>query len=449
MKIIFANSIKRLRREGLKSFAVPLIAFTLVVLINSLGGIREMLNEQYEYTMDNFVIVAQLSDLSGTIVDDLRIEERHIELFTDPNAPLSLYDFTSNLIIRRTLDAEILSSGESFTLMGVIDKVAIEPEYGEAAATVTFFEGYDESVFKSEERAVIISDDLMVYTVDGMLSMNILNQLPGEWVFDYSELSERFGMRIEFWEGTFYLVSEFPDGSESWTNIELDVLADEFDFEYTYVEGEVIALETKLVVVGTVSGTADGMVYAPFWAVGEIVEELLGEPKFSEHLSMTLANNRDLLRLKGIASLSFSRVRPVGAVRPLAMTIYDSEFFETLEPLRQNIILVDVTIPIIYFISVIVGFLTSMVLTRQRKAEFAILRSVGVRSRDIFVGALSEQFMLSFIGALAGLGVIAVALRYMSLESPMIFLACYMLGAIFSASRAARTNVLLLLRDRE
>jgi len=40
-------------------------------------------------------------------------------------------------------------------------------------------------------------------------------------------------------------------------------------------------------------------------------------------------------------------------------------------------------------------------------------------------------------------------LGYLSFERALIFLACYMLGAIISAIRAAGTNVLLLLRERE
>ncbi|MCL2221485.1 MAG: ABC transporter permease [Oscillospiraceae bacterium] len=392
MGTMFRYALKRQLREGIKILAVPLVAFTLVVLINALGGIREWLEYEYEYTMDNFVVVAQLSDLWGDVTDELAVAQDYISIFTDPDMPVSLYRFTNELMLRRSFEVKSLIGDIGVELIGVTG-LAADAVLASETSDVNFFYGYDESLMQGNELTAIVSDDLLEMVDGGRVSINIMVNLPGE---------------------------------------------------------EAKAREEEVTVIGTVSSdTGDSLVYLPFWTVSALAEDIAEAPLLSELLSITLAENRELSAFKDVASLIFPRVMPVFDTRPFAMTIYDSEFFETLEPLRQNLILVDVAIPFVYIIAVGVGFLTSVLLTRQRKAEFAVMRSVGMRRGSIFTVALGEQFLLCIIGSALGLAAIAVFWGYLNFERPLIFLACYMLGAIFSAARAARTNVLLLLRERE
>jgi len=452
MRIMFGHSILRLIREGAKSFSVPFIAFVLIVLINLLGGIKSWLEEQYEDTMDNFPVVAIVSDLSGNNTDDLKIGLRYIDLFTDPDTGLSLVEYTGKLSLRRTLeDFDIPGYMTGITLIGITgigSDSSLDPEHG---AEITFFEGYDESNFLSEEWLGVVSEDLYELVEDGVLTIAMITKLPDEVIEKpiLPEDEEIIIHRLHADGGLtdFYFIRVYIEGLEgvrgAWTD-------EPFFPEYvtTTVEGKIISVDKELTVIGTVSGAGYGRVYSPFWMVNEFALEL-GEPFIiSELLNVTLADNRELSGFKEIAGLSFPRTNPVFDSRPLAITVYDSEFYETLEPLRQNIIVVDVATPFIYFLSIAVGFLTSVLLTRRRKAEFAIMRSVGVSKWVVFISALTEQALLSTTGAALGFAFVAVIWDYTSLTRPAIFLICYLLGAIFAAISAAGTNVMKVLRDR-
>ena len=112
-------------------------------------------------------------------------------------------------------------------------------------------------------------------------------------------------------------------------------------------------------------------------------------------------------------------------------------------------IYVDIATPFVYFISISIGFIASFLLTRRRKSEFANMRSVGVGKGRIFLGALFEQTMLCAVGVVAAGALFSRVWGDVFIRESLIFLGCYMLGASISAARAAGTDVLRLLREKE
>jgi len=443
MLYMLGHSIKRLSREGLKSLSVPIVAFMLVVLINLLGGVRAWLEDEYEYTMDNFPVIAELSNLEGSQTDGLHIEMRQISLFTDPDAFASLARHSSDLTLKRTFGVVAVPGfSEGVEMIGITSvraDTSLEPGFG---VDITFFEGYDDSALASDEMFALISEDLYLLTNNGMLSITVerklpdeiteiwTNPVPGRLVTHYINGEPVYFVRVQTFPG-FWVEEPFDPG-----------------IEITVIEGEVVTIEADLTVIGTIHGTGSSIIYSPFWTVSELGTEIDGEPPFSERLNVTIYDNRELSAFKGSAFMNFPRVRPLHDSRPFAMTIYDSVFYETVEPLRQNMIVIDVATPFIYLLSIAVGFLTSVLLTRRRKPEFAVMRSIGVHRSVIFISALAEQALLSIAGATLGFVFVAIAWGYTSLTRPAIFLACYLLGAIFSAASAAGTNVMQVLRDR-
>lgn len=397
---------KRIMRDGSKSLSVPLIALVLVVLINLLGGVRQQLEAEYLDAIENYPILVRLSDHSGENIDDLNIREFVINQFASADHPLSLYEYTSDLSLRRTLtivdiagleaDGEDADNMLASSLIGITNAGVLYPIEEDIDVIITFFGGYDESVFTTSERVFVISEDLLPYVTDNKL--------------DISYRSNNQAVPVAALMATI--------------DITLDI-------------------------VGTVSGIEHQTILAPFWTVSEIGHESDNSDIYSQLLHMTVADNRELSGLKSKASDTFARVRPVFSILPFSMTIYDSSFFETLEPLRQNIILVDVATPFIYIISVALGFLTCILLTRRRLSEYAIMRSVGVHRRNIFVAALGEQAILSLIGASLGLALVSFAWVYTSFVRPAVFLACYILGAVFSVTRAVGSDVMAILRTKE
>jgi hypothetical protein len=421
MFFLLKHFMKRLPREGFKSLSVPLLAFVLVVLINLLGAVKASLEAEYEDLLDNYPIVAELSDLSGEITDGLHIDARTIELFTEPDHALSLRGYIRDVTLRRTL----------------------EVDGGTVLTGVTILEGFDDSVFSSYEHVCVVSEDMM--PEDGVLRVTINTKLPDEDVWGLKEgYFEEMTLTNFMWDIKYFYM-EYDFEADPPTSEKVYVEANEA-FEHTVIEGEYVSAERELAVVGTVPGVET--VYVPFMTVSELAAELDGSPYYSELLRATV-RNRSLAMFKNRASLSFPRVRPIYDSRPHAMTIFDSVFYETLEPLRQNIILVDVATPFIYAIAICVGFLTSVLLSRRRKPEFAVMRSAGVHRRHIFTGALVEQAVLSVTGAALGFALVAAVWGYMDYERPAVFLGCYVLGTVFSAVKAAGTDVLKILREKE
>jgi len=401
MVFLLRHFFRRLIREGAKSLVVPLLAFVLVVLINLLGGIKVWLEEDFEDTMSNFPVVAKLSNITGSMTDGLYISDKYIEIFTQADAPLSLQAYTGALTLKRTMnivDEAGLPTGT--VLVGITDAGAdddIDPETG---AIITFFEDYDERILNTNELVCLISEDILAQNRDGVLRAVVKS---------------------------IYR----PDGPGG---------------KPASLYGKI---EIELTIVGTVSGSVGDRVYAPFWTVSALGMESDELPYHSERLYAMVGDNRALSTFKSIASLSFPKVAPIYDSRPFSMMIYDSAFYETLEPIRQNMIVIEVATPFLYIISVCVGFLTSILMTRRRKPEFALMRCAGIHRRDIFIGTLAEQIVLSLTGAALGCILVAATWGYFSAAKPTVFLACYVLGTLFSSIRAAGTNVLKILHERE
>jgi len=477
--------LKRVMREGAKSLAVPLLAFTLIVLINTLGGIKEWLDYEFINTMENHPIIAELSDLTGEKTDELAISMDVISLFTQPDSPVSLYEHTGEIILKRSLDTTIVGSDIETTLTGITSITLDDNLDPEAGVFINFFDGYDESIFKTTEPVCIIGEDMLAMVENGKLKIASSVQMPGELDW-YADPEKNHGITASQTEwGTMLVAYEYEEnnymfGELRWMSYEdllpyleeADFKSTTFDYYMTaivsysvpvliqmtivYTEGEVLTSERELTVAGTVSGADSDVVYAPFWTVIDLLEEFEEYitmwndiPFYAESLSIIVADNRELTEFKNLASLSFSRVRPVRSTLPFAMTIYDSTFYETIEPLMQNTVLVEIAIPIVYVIAVSVGFLASTLLTRQRKSEFAVMRSVGIHRRDVFTGVFSEQLILSLTGAVFGCGLTFLIFRDITFLRPAILIGCYLLGTIFAAIRVAGTNVLKVMKDKE
>ena len=280
-------------------------------------------------------------------------------------------------------------------LVGISAPEADDDLSNEGDAVITFYDGYDASVFRSSEYVAVVSEDFLEFADDGMLKIRIptagsMQNKPGE-----------------------------------------------------------DAMEVFLKIVGLVSGLDDNVVYAPFGIVNEIGMEASGRVPYTEILRATIADNRDLVEFKQTAYRTFNDIGVFFNDLTFAMTIYDAEFYNTTEALMQTIFFIDIATPFVYVITICVGFVASFLLTRRRKGEFAIMRSVGVNKVSVFFGTLFEQTLLCAIGVVLGCLVFTLSWGYTYYRQPLVFLACYMLGVIISAARAAGTDVLLLLRDKE
>ena len=257
-------------------------------------------------------------------------------------------------------------------------------------ANISFYDGYDESIFKGDKNLAVVSEDVLSWAQDGKLNFNVHSKL-----------------------------------------------------------GAVDVVEADLRIVGTVSGVPEGSVYAPFAVVSALGDQTDGLSAYTELLRAKIRDNRELSEFKQTAFRTFSEVGIFFNPQTFALTIFDGEFYDTTEALMQTIFFIDIATPFVYLISICVGFVASFLLTRRRTNEFAVMRSTGVGKFSIFFTTLFEQALLCAFGVAAGCVVFALTWGYVYYERPLIFLGCYLLGAVFSAGRAAGTDVLRLLKDEE
>ena len=436
MLLLMRYFFRRLVREGLRSVTVPLLALVLVVLINLLGGVKAWLEEEYENTMSHFPVIARLSDTTGAATDGLYISEKYIDLFLDADAPVSLYRYTGELTLKRTMNiVDDTKQPTGLVLTGISNFGADDDLAPESGAVITFFGGFYEGVFSTDETVCVVSEDLLeaagVAQADGTKSDD-----------DQSNATQSAATQPDAAQRSIALTS---DGKLRMNVRSISNPAGPGGIPASLYK----VIDVNLTVAGTVSGSAGNRVYAPFWTVSALGIESDELPRHTERLFVKIADNRALSTFKQVASLSFPKVAPIYDSRPFSMMIYDSDFYATLEPLRQNIILIDVATPFLYVISVCVGFLASVLLTRRRKPEFALMRCAGIHRRDIFLGTLTEQVVLSTVGAALGCALVTVTWGYFSIVQPSIFLACYILGTVFSSISAAGTDVLKILQERE
>lgn len=416
--------IRRIPREGFKSLVVSVLALVLVFLISIMGSVRYRQAVELEYVIDNFEVSVEVSHPIGRNTEGLMVGERFINLFTYDGAPYSLAGFLKNTQLRREFAITIpFLAGDFVELMDVwlqiepprptppeaplpqgritgITSLLADPGLNPAGGVfIDFFAGHDESVFLTGERVVVVSEGIF------------RNLDPEDLVLTFT-----------VW-GDHSAVEGAADAFVLWRT----------------------SAEMQLQVIGVVHG-AEEQILAPFWAVSELWEASTGQAPYSTLMNALIADNRLIDEFTQEAKQHFAAAGAVVEGRPHALTVFDSVYNDVVRTLRQNIMLLDTVMPLVFGLSVCVGFVTSFLLTRRRRGEFAVMRSIGVRKSDVFCGALAEQFILSLTGAVAGcLLFFAVGGEFLPVPAA-IFTVCYTLGAIASAAQAAGTNVLKILR---
>lgn len=266
----------------------------------------------------------------------------------------------------------------------------------------------------------------------------------------YSGLSVEKGVVINYYEG--YDAEIFMTGANV-AIVSEDVLAwadgGMLRVPVSARENAINETIAELEIIGTVSGVGQGMVFTPFATASRLGVESDGRPQVTEILRARIADNNDLVAFKRDAMRTFSEVGVFFNEQVFSMTIFDAEFYDLTEALQQTVFFIDLLTPFVYFITVCVGFIASFLLTRRRTSEFAVMRSVGVNKESIFLMTLLEQGLLCAGGVVLGCAVFYLTWDMLFISRPLVFLGCYLLGAILSAARAARTDVLRLLREKE
>ena len=549
MRKIIEFSLKRIYREGLTSLAVPMLAFSLVLLLSVLGGVYAQMEAEYEDMMTNHEITVEVSDSDGTATSGLKIGELYLSQLTDPDAVFSMHGYIKNLVLKRELDIVGENAQTSSVMLIGLDDESKIGYFADAyslvnaviisydpAVEIDYFEGFDAGIFESDytnssSGYCVISEDLMEFVNDGLLEFSTIYRMgPNTRIKDFwlkvagtvsnaadgefdsvaftsvrnlnyiaqttkNEVLETSAFiyndqRITFYSYEITITLDLPvvGSLVGITAVEaFGATSTDGDAEVCFFDGydesvlqsnayvclvsedilesvhegtldvfvrskeNAIAnpVEVGMEVVGTVSGAGERLVFAPFWTVSELGVESDGLPPHTELVRATISDNSMLSAFKQTAYRTFKEVGVFFNPKVFSMTVFDYEFYNKTETIMQTIFFINIVSPVIYVLTSGLGFIASSVTTRRRKDEFAIMRSIGVGRGGIFLGAVLEQAVLCSVGVIIGTAVFSLTWDYVFIERSLIFFGCYMFGTVFSAARAAGTDVLRLLREKE
>lgn len=410
----------RARRHTIQYVILILLSMAMQLFLCMFYTGRQGAKKQLQDAYDEMEIECVVCNLTGTQTDDLHIKDyavslfyreqyaRHGELIDNPFLE-HVKNVRGRCQLRYMLAEEGQAEKEQYisqtqALIGLTD-VGMETSFKtENGGSITYREGFNEEMFGEEQPLCIVSEEFYRAKQE-QVKESVL----------YLAVSDTFGNRIA---------------------------------------------EQKFTVAGTYAGSGEE-IYCPWNVVQELSEQLTGGMQ-AEALRFTVKDNRKLGELKELLTWYFAPVDVTGGLREFedggvlayyeySVLIYDDIFLKTITQFTNSVRVYNSIMPILFVILFSMGFLISFLFIRNRKQEFAILRSLGTKKTEILLELLAEQFILSLLGIGAGLLSFALFIGggNVFFELAGIYLVVYLIGAFMAASLFIKNDVLTALAKKE
>ena len=135
-----------------------------------------------------------------------------------------------------------------------------------------------------------------------------------------------------------------------------------------------------------------------------------------------------------------------------ALIINDDTFIQAAEQLEESLTLLQVGLPLIIIIVAFIGYISAYLLIQNRKSEYAIMRSVGVKHAEAFGILFFENVLLQLLGSIAGsliaFLVVVSNLQVIALVMAM-FLVFYLTGTSVALWNLGRLSVMDVLTKHD
>lgn len=143
-----------------------------------------------------------------------------------------------------------------------------------------------------------------------------------------------------------------------------------------------------------------------------------------------------------VAGFSSPDLRAAPGRKGAALSISDEHYIKAATQLRRTLDMLTAFLPLVFSATAAMGFVVSYLLMRGRRKEIAIMRTLGVGNRRVFLTHMLEAGSLTLLGGLLGLFV-ATALggTGVSLLLPVSFL-LYCLGTAAALLSLQRFSVM-------
>ncbi len=168
-------------------------------------------------------------------------------------------------------------------------------------------------------------------------------------------------------------------------------------------------------------------------------------------VTFTLKNTEELSEFRDyLEAEDYSQVGKAGDKRRV-IVIQDKRLMETVQSLKNQIRLIDTIRPIMMILFGIMGFVVSYLLIKHRMNEFAIMRSMGAKKRQVFFSFFLEQLLLFLIGLIPTAIYALVRPDQIILYggSLLFFILCYLMGTAIALILMNRAKIIEMLFTKE
>ena len=288
------------------------------------------------------------------------------------------------------------SLSNSELVVGITSPEAACDYPSEFAEQIRWYDGYDESVLRTNKLVCIVSEDF---------------EGPEELEITFDE-SGRFEYTC-----TLKVVGRYAAGSSP-------------DNGYPYI-------------------------YCPY-LVMEHIYSRLNRPYELERVSGQLANNDDLEQFKEAAAEWFATPNALGTSTPwdnvfgyesypLAIDIDDSQLAGLMEEMEKSVTINRIASTLVFILSAGAGFLTGFLVIRSRKREIGLMRTLGASNAAVCLELALEQILCVMLGIAVGGSYALWAPR----KQLCIFAGVYLAGLSVALFVFTRANLLATMKEDE
>jgi len=388
----FSYTFMILFRKSVKSLAIILSVATFAVLIClmefTIQKQESLLSDMYEQFKINLVIM----DKSASYADDLKMNRKYASVFMDKEN--ILFENLDNLRIRSKGEENIVvtdEDGDYITSLNVIGLTYL-PDRSEFNVSADIWQDYDNSMLMSNENVCII-----------------------------------------------------PSGISSIGS-------------YIYIKTEKIEESVEYLVIGTYE-QEESIFFCPYLNYDESIAVSSNNIySIESDISNTRAiNDIGIFLLRYFIEPSIAGVTPVGTndlglMYAFSFVIPKGNLEEAIDPIKADIKKLQILEPFIFVFSAAIGFVISMLSIKNRKAEFAVMRSMGASGGYVFYISFVEQAILCIIGTMLGTLISWIVFNQLSptqINKIAIFITCYLFGTAIEAIRIACIKVMKIMKANE
>lgn len=398
------NMVRSIRRGRYKSLLSVLICTVITLLLCLYMGNLENSRQMLRDLPKALPVTASVSNLSGSMDAGLQISEERLDGILQ--SEYAEHPLVSVRLMAGFGEFDIRDWAENLTMYGggINDVDAVE---GLNETDISLMEGAGTDFLQSDRMECMIQKDILEekgLKVGDTVTLTTYYY----WYWDYGE----------------------PRSSP------LDV------GEYTIVG----TMEN----VGSYLGVLPANILLPFQTVRESYARA-EIPFYADSCKFTINNPLELNAFKEqMGELQFL---PVSATAEYsfdgnALTVRDDTFIRSAERTKESISLLEGFLPFVFLVVLFAGYLTSYLFTQNRRAEYALMRSVGVGRGKAYSVFLGEYLILSLGGSLAGglmaRGFAAAEMRDCAV-SMGIFLGCYLCGTAAALAMMGRLSIMEVL----